>query len=54
MVQRSSLVAALPLLLPRLTRAQTLLRLMHLLAQLVEALADAFFCSIGVRINSPP
>jgi hypothetical protein len=52
-VQRSSLVAALPLLLSWLSRPQTLLRLVHLLAQLVETLADACFRSIGIRVNPP-
>jgi hypothetical protein len=52
-VKRSRLLAILRLTLPRFARAQSLLRLVHLLAQLVETFADAFFCSIGVGIDSP-
>ena len=52
-VKRRRLLAVLRLTLPRLAWAQSLLRLVHLLAQLVETFADAFFCSIGVGIDSP-
>src|SRR5580704_17050024 len=52
-VKRCRLLAILRLTLPRFAWAQSLLRLVHLLAQLVETFADAFFCSVGVGIDSP-
>ena len=52
-VERSRLLAALRLTLPGFARAQTLLCLVHLLAQLVETFADAVFRSVGVGIDSP-
>jgi hypothetical protein len=52
-VKRSRLLAILRLTLPRFAWTQSLLRLVHLLAQLVETFADAFFCSVGVGIDSP-
>ncbi len=53
MVERSRLLATLRLTLSGFARAQPLLCLVHLLAQLVETFADALFRSIGVGIDSP-
>jgi hypothetical protein len=44
-VKRRGLLAILRLTLHRFAWAQALLRLVHLLAQLIETFADAFFCS---------
>jgi hypothetical protein len=52
-VQRSGLVATLRLPLPRFARTQTLLCLVHLLAQLVETFADALFRPVGIGVDSP-
>ncbi len=52
MIKRGCLVAlSLPLTLAGFARTQTLLCLVHLLAQLIETLADALFCSVGIGIN---
>ena len=53
-IQRSGLVAPLWLTLTRsFARAQTLLRLVDLLAQLVESFGDAFFGSVRIGVNPP-
>jgi hypothetical protein len=50
-VQRRGLIATLRLSLTGFARTQTLLCLVHMLAQLVEAFADALFRPVGVGID---
>ena len=53
MIKRGRLLAlSLPLLLTGVARAKSLLCLVHLLAQLVETLADTLFRSVGIGIDS--
>lgn len=59
MVEGGCLLALIvPLTLPRFalsrfTLTQLLLRLVHLLAQLLQAFADAVFCSTSAGIDAP-
>src|ERR1700722_13054461 len=50
-IERGRLIPSLPRLLAGFSWAKALLCLVHLLAQLVETLADAIFRSVGIGIN---